>query len=268
MEKNINISDNKLYHFKANKYKNVNCRIHENLNMEFVIVLSGVLDILIGNKKYEVKPAQVAFIQPFERHSYTSNQDNESIILVFSNEFVECFYNYLKNHRNTKSVFDMSPDMFEFITKFINEWGKTNSDVLAQAILAPICYEAKEKLDFVEGKNRLDDTLLCALEYINQHFDDDITLDGVAKSVGVHPVTLSKKFGEYIKISFKSYVNYQRCCYALKMMIVNGTSCSDAAYSAGFGSIRSFNRVFLDIYGVTPSEFKQSPEKIEQHFYH
>jgi AraC-like DNA-binding protein len=51
-----------------------------------------------------------------------------------------------------------------------------------------------------------------------------------------------------------------RCFYAIRMLRdYPERSISEIALDAGFGSIRSFNREFQSIYGMTPHEKRFSP---------
>ena len=49
--------------------------------------------------------------------------------------------------------------------------------------------------------------------------------------------------------------------HAPKILCVMPLGISEIAYEAGFGSIRSFNREFKELYGVCPAEFLQRVQK-------
>jgi len=126
----------------------------------------------------------------------------------------------------------------------------------------------KTKLRFTERETSLDNTFLKACEFINKHFNEKLTLETVAKEIGIHPVTLSRKFTDHAKMSFVSYLNYQRCTFAAGLIENNDVSISEIAFLAGFGSIRNFNRIFRSIYGVTPTDFKNNHESSLIKYYH
>lgn len=63
-------------------------------------------------------------------------------------------------------------------------------------------------------------------------------------------------FREYTGVSFVDYVAEQRLHYAEVLLGNPQLNITDAALQAGFGSISTFNRIFKQKKGCTPSEFR------------
>ena len=98
-----------------------------------------------------------------------------------------------------------------------------------------------------------------AISYMCLHFTEPLSLSSVARAVGMHPVTLSKLFADRLGLYFHSYLQYLRCSHALGLIRGGNATLTEVAYSAGFGSIRSFNRAFLAVYGKRPSDYRCEP---------
>ena len=94
------------------------------------------------------------------------------------------------------------------------------------------------------------------LGYIDAHFREELTLETVARAVGVHPVTLSKSFSKLAGVGFHDYLQYSRCSYAANLIRTSELNLSEIAYESGFGSIRSFNRAFRTVFRVTPTQYR------------
>jgi len=107
------------------------------------------------------------------------------------------------------------------------------------------------------GANRQGDSFYKTVAYMNSHFTENISLTSTAKAVGIHPVTLSRLFSEKFKSSFSGYLGYLRCSHGARLLQNTGDSCAQIAYRSGFGSIRSFNRAFRELYGITPTEYRK-----------
>lgn len=264
---NIMSEDSDSYFFAA-KHINVNCESHVNYSMEIVICEKGKLNIVVGGKDYILNKGEAVFVGPFETHSFASVFDNESRVIVFSPKYVADFFEFIKKHTYESCLFKVSNEVLNHILKIIDDDKYCGDKISIPAILWPLCNDIVSKLNFTEGNNKFEDELLNALSYINQHFTEKITLSDVSKAVGLHHVTLSKKLNEHAKTSFNTYLNYKRCTLAAKLILNNNVSCTEASFQAGFGSIRSFNRIFLDIFKVTPTEFKNDPNKFTNTFYH
>jgi two-component system response regulator YesN len=94
---------------------------------------------------------------------------------------------------------------------------------------------------------------------LHEHFTEDISLEGVARLFGIHAVTLSRQFKSLYKTNFNAHLNYLRTNHAANLIKTTSLSFSEIAFLSGFGSIRSFNRAFQRMFGVTPTVFMALP---------
>jgi AraC-like DNA-binding protein len=124
--------------------------------------------------------------------------------------------------------------------------------------LAPLCRDVYVGCRFEPRKVVFGDSFSRIIDYVEAHFKEDIDLDSVARAIGAHPVTVSKLFAKNTGVGFHYYLQYQRCSHAAYLLKNTNMSVSDIAYESGFGSIRSFNRAFAAIYGVTPTEYRKA----------
>ena len=60
----------------------------------------------------------------------------------------------------------------------------------------------------------------------------------------------------HFHMNFKQFLNIYRTDFARDQLMHTDASITDIAHASGFQTVRTFNRVFLDQTGVTPSEFK------------
>ena len=58
------------------------------------------------------------------------------------------------------------------------------------------------------------------------------------------------------KLSLPQIISRYRVNYARKLLEDGKTSITEIALLSGFGSMRSFNRSFKEIVGVSPSEYR------------
>lgn len=100
-----------------------------------------------------------------------------------------------------------------------------------------------------------------ALEYINLHFKENISLKTVAEYANYNPAHFSKLFHKKMGVPFNHYVASTRINYAKRLLTGSEHSISFICFECGFSSVSSFNRNFAEIVGTSPSayraEFKQ-----------
>lgn len=93
---------------------------------------------------------------------------------------------------------------------------------------------------------------------IYNHYMEDITLDLVAENAGYSTYHFTRIFKKETGFTFKEYLNNFRIHKAVEYLSNPSLSMTDIALSCGFGSIKSFNRNFKAIKGMTPSQYKKA----------
>ena len=95
------------------------------------------------------------------------------------------------------------------------------------------------------------------IDYINQHYAEDLTVDGMAKRLGLSRFYFSRLFKQYSLYTFCGYLTMRRVKAAEQMLAVPGPSITDIAYRCGFGSPSSFSRIFHEQKKCSPSGYRQ-----------
>ena len=97
-----------------------------------------------------------------------------------------------------------------------------------------------------------------ALIYITQNFkDSNLSLETMAEDLQINVNQLSKLFAQKIGIKYNDYLNMFRIRYAQQQMKSTELNITEIAYESGFDSIRTFNRVFKNVNGMTPGEYRR-----------
>ncbi|WP_167859655.1 AraC family transcriptional regulator [Paenibacillus cymbidii] len=94
------------------------------------------------------------------------------------------------------------------------------------------------------------------LRFIHVHYAEPLTLDRLAEHCRVSAAHLSRSFKKRIGCSFLDYLHRLRVESAASMMRSTDMTLIDIAADAGFPSYRSFSRIFRDLQGRTPSEYR------------
>jgi YesN/AraC family two-component response regulator len=97
------------------------------------------------------------------------------------------------------------------------------------------------------------------LEYINNNFMRDISLDDVARTAKLHPNYASSLFNKEMGIHFVQYLNSYRVMKAKAFLIKNpDMSLHNISKMSGFQSLEHFYKVFKKNSGVTPGDYRLS----------
>ncbi len=108
------------------------------------------------------------------------------------------------------------------------------------------------------GSRRMDPEIVdSARLYIDQNFRRNISLEDVSAFTGFSKYYFSRVFKEMMGISFSEYLRQKRVSTAEELLIGSRQSIQEIAMASGFGSIATFNRVFREAKGCTPSTFRE-----------
>lgn len=99
--------------------------------------------------------------------------------------------------------------------------------------------------------------VMKAIEFIQQHFYDKLSLEEVASHVHLHPNYLSELFHKKTGVHFSEYVTRVRIQEAKRLLSDTNCKIEDVSERAGFMSYRHFCRVFHKQEGVSPSSYRK-----------
>jgi len=115
-----------------------------------------------------------------------------------------------------------------------------------------------ENLTEYLGVNNKEDFLLDGIAvFIENNYSSDLTRDDLAERVGMNKYKFSKLFNDRFGRTVKSYINEIRVKKAAELLGNHQLSIWYIAFSVGFGCVEHFDRVFKEIYGVAPKEYRK-----------
>ncbi|HEY3267185.1 MAG TPA: helix-turn-helix transcriptional regulator [Armatimonadota bacterium] len=86
--------------------------------------------------------------------------------------------------------------------------------------------------------------------------DTDLCLHSIAARLGASPAHVSRTYKKAKGVGVTRSINAQRVETAKRALLDRNASVTSVAFDAGFGSLQHFGRVFREITGVTPTEFR------------
>lgn len=90
------------------------------------------------------------------------------------------------------------------------------------------------------------------------HLEPRLSIREVAARMGTNETYLSRTLNQGLGQSFNGFINTLRVDHAKNLLRKGDRSVLNVAYDSGFNSKATFNRVFKDISGTTPSAFRTS----------
>ena len=245
-------------------YRGYPWSLHLHKSFEFVFVEKGSLNATVGKDEYTVSAGNALLIYPYELHAFSADKDTIYFVAVFSLDLCESFYNHTQNFSPDTRLFAPTQATVDYLKNHImkpcdfNEFKKV-PDVpffYIKSCIYAICADFIQSVSFSE-KARNTQLINEILNYIEENFHEDITLQSLADAISYDYHYISRIFNETFGINFKLLVNQYRCEKAAILLTTTRRTVVDIALACGFQSVRSFNRVFSEYSSLTPSEYRK-----------
>ena len=125
--------------------------------------------------------------------------------------------------------------------------------------MAHLMKEAREAMPNVGSSSS--QYVLAAIKYIQFNYSHDISVDDIAKAVGVSRSHLYRVFMSNVGQSPIDYLTSYRISEACSLLKNSSLSIAEIAVSVGFFDQFYFSRVFKKVKGVPPSKYLSALEK-------
>ncbi len=236
-------------------------RLHTHTFFELEFYLNDVGYVTLNNDTYEVKRNGVCISVPTDYHKLTS--PDGKIMEVYNLSFMSSMLDKeLMNkllYSSHSNVYYLSESEAEKVRSLISLLESEQSEKQKNDNFAELCISLiitlvlrRRKDADTEQKQSL---ALKAVQYVLEHFKENITLEKVAKEVGLNPSYLSHHFHSETGFKFKEYLTATRINYAKKLIRANREMLTYACFESGFNSYSAFSRSFIDMVGCSPSEY-------------
>jgi len=101
--------------------------------------------------------------------------------------------------------------------------------------------------------------------YIRENLAMDISQAQTAANLGLSPTAFSRLFKSATGRTFVGFVNTLRINEACRLLDASTSAIIEIAMSCGYNNISNFNRQFLAVKGMSPSEFRQHTKRKSEH---
>lgn len=113
--------------------------------------------------------------------------------------------------------------------------------------------QARQEQMVLKAQNR---TFKPILQYINEHFREDISIPNISKMFNINANYISQLFKKEAGTTFTEYVTTLRLDYACKLLTDTDDPISEIAEKSGYDDYFYFSRIFKRVKGITPSAYR------------
>ncbi len=245
------------YHFLKNKKSSSNW--HENI--ELLCITEGTAIIVNNGQTYHAKAGNVAIIDKNALHFIHATSELKFYCLIIDHSF--CVENYFNVENMQFSPLVKDDDLTLLIKQFHSVYMDEDNAyryLELRSILLSISLLLCKRHSITGTANHEDTRILYTIKQvigeIHSNYKNQLTLDYLAKKVGINRSYLSRSFHSITGCTVTEYINYTRCENAKRLLRDNDKKIEQIAHECGYENESYFYRAFLKQAGVRPSEYR------------
>jgi len=236
-------------------------------------VVGGKLDYFIGSNIYHIEAGDIVLLDRHEIHSaiFSSPDLTEGIVIEFRGSETcdmlppECSFNPLGVFEDGGRVLHLEPGASAYaeslLMKILGEGQRddTGADVVIRSLLMQLLVTlARHSANSEVCGGSTHTTVMQVADYICTNYADDISIGRLAGIFFISPFYLMKIFKKHTGFSIINYLNRVRVKESAKILERSDMSITDIAAAVGFSNITHFGRVFRQVMGDSPRNYRSA----------
>ncbi len=255
--------------FKKVPIEDYPCHFHAAIEIE--CVLSGAEWVTVGAETVYLTGGSMAVAFPYQEHAYRMAESGERLAFIVPLSMLEVSENQYAHTQPETPFFTYTGTdraLFYLLTEPFSKTAPTNGDGrllsdhtwyrdLARTLLSfHLEHTGVRQIAGLDDKTAL---LQRTFTYLDAHYDNtDCTAEHIAQETGLSAKYLSALVKQSTGYSLTEHVHNLRIWKAKLLLRDSGKNSAEIAFDSGFSSIRTFNRVFMQHTGMTPTEYRES----------
>lgn len=273
------------YHFYRSHAFNVATNIegrsyknHWHTYGEIIKVGSGDVNIYrVNQTTYHLSPDDLVLLWPMEQHEIIDADRKDAVIVQFGNAFAESLFDLprIMHYFHDLHIIRKKdhPELSEKLVRLVDQMqeiyysdGRNRESrgciLLFQfmILLDDYRHELSEDMNKQKPMGVPDETIKKIAEisdYVKNNLTtEDLSEAAMAERAGVSKEYFSRVFKNLSGLNYSKWLNMIRVEHAISLFPSQSMKLTEIAMLSGFQSIPSFNRVFKDLKGISPREYR------------
>ncbi len=246
-------------------YKGIDLAAHWHSEVEVIFVLEGSIRAAVGDHTVNLSEDDILLINSGISHQVTGKEALFCLVkypwkllsemLGEENRMFVCS----SAEDTERSYAELRTIFRQLIQQYIQT--ERHSQILVDSLLLKLLNELVEHFRVELGPEDpaipdSDLRLQRIIQFVNQGYQHNLSLSKIAEELQVSTSTLSRFFKKKTGYHFVDYVNQIRLQAAVKELVGTENNMTQIAVNSGFSNLTVFNRVFRDVNGCLPAEYR------------
>lgn len=240
-------------------------------SLEISYVLCGEYEAVTEQISGIVRQGELVIIAPYDMHLLRKYQDRENgKILTIHIDFERMpesmtgnlrgqFRSGIFSRKNEPSIYFQIRRKIGELVKMLMD-GKSNLLRLNVLMAELVCFSAHREdfsMEELPLQSEYQENYLKAVQYIDEHFKEPLTLGDVAEQLSFSLSYASKLLKKYTGIPFSKYLAYVRVRASLEALLEGKQPIEQIALECGMPNGKAYTKTFRELYGIQPSAYRR-----------
>ncbi len=244
------------------KYKNVPFLINKHLDLELLFVRDGEIEMHLDDTVFCATKGDVIVANSNVLHNIIPL--TESILyecIIIDRDFCTQYgfildKNHIQEIIREDELFDMMNHIKEATLQLDRDFRV--AEVTAE-VLRLLTTLFRQYSTPVSGGSDYGSRVMLerGVEYIHEHFREQIDVDKIADHAGYSKFYFCRKFKEITGCTVNTYLNMRRISYAKELFMNGQQSVAEVAAESGYNNVTYFSQTFKKYVRRSPGEYKK-----------
>lgn len=252
---------------------------HWHDEVEIIYMIHGSVKVGVNDNMYDIKAGDILLISSGDIHYFLPDSSiGTRVVIQFNLAIFDSLSSTMRERKEIRPLFDCSKRLSsEWKTEVKNEMENQIKGITEE-------YNRKDEGYRLALKARLYDLVVLLLRkvpmerlsveeetrhrealgrlesifrFVEENYLSDIDLEEAASLAGFSVYHFTRFFKSKTGITFGQYLSSFRITKAEWLLLKDEDNITEVAYKCGFNSIKTFDRVFKQLKGCSPSEYKK-----------
>lgn len=253
---------------------------HWHNEIEIIYVKKGVIHMGIGEESIEAREGEFVLIASGRVHYVLASPGSTRYVYQLHENF---FYDLILEGTERNSLRSLwrsypaysrkwSEELRESTIRLLDliyEEDQKKQGAYTFAIKGYLClmilgmYRKKETEEYEDTEESVIESSYALekldeiFQYVEEHYQEQITLSDVAQAAGFSPFYFTRFFKKNVGKTFLQFLNEYRIDKAKWILMNEDRSVNEIIERTGIGSTKTYYRLFKEIVGMSPKEYKK-----------
>ena len=243
--------------------RGLHCDAHLHVNIELGLLLKGRTQAFADAEQTVLEDGDVFLSFPNQIHRFISEGPEDYYIFIVNPDYIPEISTVFWGQQPTSARIKgaaADTEVLELAARLTEADGRHDrwSELRRRAYLLALFGKLLPQMTLTDTVSGDSQALRSVVSFCTQNFTGELSLGLLERELHISKYYISHLFSDKLHISFNDYINSLRVSFACRHLRNSETAVTEIAALAGFGTLRTFNRVFASRMGQTPTAYRRA----------